>query len=241
MSLIGLSRNIIDKYYTKKNIVKYCIKIIKKYLKINKYNDLIIEPSAGNGSFIEYIKKICNNNIYLDIKPENKEIIKQNYLNYNPKKILKKYNKIHIIGNPPFGRQSSLAIKFIKKSCLFCDSFSFILPKSFKKESLKNKIPLNFHLLVEKDLPEYSFIVDKKDYNVPCIFQIWIKKSKERNKNIKQISKYFIFVKKNDNPDISIRRIGTNAGKIYENIKEKNSNSHYFIKIRKNYNKNKII
>jgi hypothetical protein len=47
---------------------------------------------------------------------------------------------IHIIGNPPFGRQSSTAIKFIKKSCLFCNSLSFILPKSFKKDSLKNKV-----------------------------------------------------------------------------------------------------
>ena len=27
----------------------------------------------------------------------------------------KDYKKIHIIGNPPFGRQSSSAIKFIKK------------------------------------------------------------------------------------------------------------------------------
>ena len=39
------------------------------------------------------------------------------------------FNKIHIIGNPPFGRQSSLAIKFIKKSVEYCDSISFILPK----------------------------------------------------------------------------------------------------------------
>ena len=53
------------------------------------------------------------------------------------------FKKIHIIGNPPFGRQSSLAIKFIKKSAEFCDSISFILPKSFKKDSLKKHFPLN--------------------------------------------------------------------------------------------------
>ena len=48
--------------------------------------------------------------------------------------------KIHVIGNPPFGRQSSLAIKFIKKSCSFSDTISFILPKSFKKDSMKKSI-----------------------------------------------------------------------------------------------------
>lgn len=52
----GLNRNSIDKFYTKKNIVKMCIRSCNKYLKINN-NDLIIEPSAGNGSFIKQIKK----------------------------------------------------------------------------------------------------------------------------------------------------------------------------------------
>ena len=125
----GLKRNTIDKYYTKDNIVNLCLNYIKEYIKINQ-NDLIIEPSAGNGAFISGIKLITNNFEFYDLEPNNDEIIKQDYLLYNYEG---NYNKIHIIGNPPFGRQSSLAIKFIKKSCKFCDSISFILPKSFKK------------------------------------------------------------------------------------------------------------
>lgn len=231
-----------DKFYTKNNIAKKIINIIKKKIKINKKFDLIIEPSAGNGAFIPYIKKISKNYLFYDIKPENKEIIKKNYLKLNYKKMLNKYNKIHIIGNPPFGKKSSLVIKFIKKSCLFCDSFSFILPKSFKKQSLKKSIPLNFHLIYQKNLPPNSFIINNKSYNVPCVFQIWIKKSFERKKEPKELSKYFYFVKKNNNPDIAIRRIGVNAGNLYdENINEKNINSHYFIKIHKELDKNKII
>ena len=147
----GLKRNSIDKYYTKNNVVDLCLELVKKYIEINT-NDLIIEPSAGNGSFIDGIKTITNNYMFYDLEPDNNEIIKQNYLLYDYTLIQNKFNNIHIIGNPPFGRQSSLAIKFIKKSCEFCDSISFILPKSFKKDSLKNKIPLNFHLIVEKFL-----------------------------------------------------------------------------------------
>ena len=74
---------------------------------------------------------------FYDLEPENDEIIKQDYLNFDYTGIADEFNKTHIIGNPPFGRQSSLAIKFIKKSVTYCDSISFILPKSFKKESLK--------------------------------------------------------------------------------------------------------
>ncbi len=80
--------------------------------------------------------------------PEHDEIIKQNYLELNYTKMREDFNKIHIIGNPPFGRQSSLAIKFIKKCCEFSNSISFILPKSFKKESMRK----SFH----NEFPSYS-------------------------------------------------------------------------------------
>ena len=52
----GLKRNTIDKFYTKQSIVIQCIEMFKKYISIEK-DDIIIEPSAGNGSFIEEIKK----------------------------------------------------------------------------------------------------------------------------------------------------------------------------------------
>ena len=75
----GLNRNTIDKYYTKEVIVDKCLNFIKKNIEINK-EDLIVEPSAGNGSFIEGIKSISKNYIFYDIEPENDEIIKQDYL-----------------------------------------------------------------------------------------------------------------------------------------------------------------
>jgi hypothetical protein len=41
-------------------------------------------------------------------------------------------------------------------------------------------------------------------------------------------------VKKTDNPDISFRRVGVNAGKIDIKIEDKNIQSHYFIKFLNN-------
>ena len=225
----GLKRNSIDKYYTKNNVVDLCLELVKKYIEINA-NDLIIEPSAGNGSFIDGIKTITSNFIFYDLEPDNNEIIIQDYLLYDYTIVKNDYNKIHIIGNPPFGRQSSLAIKFIKKSCEFCDSISFILPKSFKKESLKNKIPLNFHLIFENDLPDKSFLVDDIEHDVPCIFQIWEKRNINRIVQDKLYPNNFIFVKKTENPDISFRRVGVNSGKIDKIIQDKSIQSHYFIK-----------
>ena len=226
---IGLNRDIIDKYYTKPEVVNLCLKLIKKYIQIKPY-DLIIEPSAGNGSFISGIKSLSNNCIFYDLEPENPEIIKQDFLTGNYNELSSKYNNIHIIGNPPFGRQSSLAIKFIRKSCEFCNSISFILPKSFKKDSLKQKIPLNFHLILESDLPEKSFLVDGIEHDVPCVFQIWKKKTNNRVEPEKLEPSNFIFVKQIENPDISVRRVGVNAGYVDVNSVGKSIQSHYFIK-----------
>jgi len=226
----GLNRNTIDKYYTKDIVVELCLNLVKKYIEINT-DDLIVEPSAGNGSFITGIKSLTSNFRFYDLEPDNTEIIKQDYLLYDYGIIKNAFSKIHIIGNPPFGRQSSFAIKFIKKSCEFCDSVSFILPKSFKKESLKKTFPLNFHLIFEIDLPDKSFLVDGVEHNVPCIFQIWKKSDEERDAPEKLAPIHFIFTGKADEPDISFRRVGINAGKIdAANIDEKSVQSHYFIK-----------
>jgi len=227
----GLRRNTIDKYYTNPETVKLCIEYIDKYVVMDDL-DLIIEPSAGNGAFIEGIKSLTYNHLFYDIEPENDEIIKQDFLKLDiyAKGLNEFQNKIHIVGNPPFGRQSSLAIKFIKKACEFAYSISFILPKSFKKDSLIQKFPLNFHRIFEIDLPDNSFLVNGETHDVPCIFQIWMKRSYNRETVEQMKPLNFRFVKKTENPDISFRRVGVNAGTIDMECDSKSIQSHYFIK-----------
>ena len=222
---VGLKRNTIDKYYTKPAIAEQCLSAFNNAVTLAP-NDYIIEPSAGNGAFIPGIKALTNNYYFYDLEPANDEIIKKDYLkgDYSDTG-----QNIHTIGNPPFGRQSSLAIQFIKMSCKFSKSVSFILPKSFKKDSLKRAFPLNFHLIYEMDIPDNSFLVDGIEHNVPCVFQIWIKQPHHR-KEIETIEPtHFIFVKKTEAPDISVRRVGVNAGAINTNT-DQSIQSHYFIK-----------
>jgi hypothetical protein len=228
-SKTGLQRDVLDKFYTDKSIVLNCYKNIIDNISIDFEEDLIIEPSAGNGAFINTIKKLCKNYKFYDIEPEHKEIKKQDFLSLDLSYIDDINGKLHIIGNPPFGRQSSLAIKFIKKSCLYCDSISFILPKSFKKDSLKKHFPLNFHLIYEEDLPNNAFLIDDKETNVPSTFQIWIKKDIKRDLILKLTPSCYTFVKKTENPHIAFRRVGFYAGNIDINITDKSIQSHYFI------------
>ena len=45
---------------------------------------------------------------------------------------------------------------------------------------MKNKFPLNFHLVFERDLPENSFLVNGIEHDVPCVFQIWENRATNR-------------------------------------------------------------
>jgi predicted RNA methylase len=228
---VGLHRDSVDKYYTKQSVVDLCVNYVRSNGFIDMKNDIIIEPSAGNGAFIAGIRGLASRVLFLDLLPENEQITQQDYLELDVRGLMEasRGNRIHVIGNPPFGRQSSLAIKFIKKSCRFADSVSFILPKSFKKDRLQKAFPLHFHLILQKDLPKNSFIVSGVEYDVPCVFQIWVKMGTIRV--IKPILEpiHFAFVKQTEQPDISVRRIGANAGMISLDTRNKSVESHYFI------------
>ena len=109
-------------------------------------------------------------------------------------------------------------------------AFSFILPRSFKKPSLQRHFPSNFHLLCEYDVPAHSFVVENNTHDVPCVFQIWVKKDVPRAMPVKYIPRFFAFVKKHEPHDISFRRVGVYAGTIDRDTGSKSTETHYFIK-----------
>lgn len=210
-----------DKFYTKNETAIRLISL----LNLSEY-DMVIEPSAGNGSFSRNINH--NNLVSLDIEPENENIIRMDWFEFS----YDKNGSVIVVGNPPFGYQGSLALKFIKKcNELNVDCIAFILPKSYKKDSIKNKIPVSYHLSLEMDLEDDSFTLLDEDYSVPSVFQVWKRESFNRPKlNLKTKSEFIEFVKKNENPDYSFRRVGFYAGKIFDEVVDKSEQSHYFIK-----------
>jgi hypothetical protein len=235
----------LDKFYTKKNISKMCIDLVDKEYKLETF-DLIIEPSAGNGSFLEQIKH--KNIIGIDISPENDKIIKKDFLKYNPDK---KYNNILTIGNPPFGKISSLAIKFFNHASEWSNVIAFIIPKTFRRISVQNNLNLNFHLLKDIEIPNYPCSFEPP-MSVKCCFQIWIKKNKPRKEIILDLThddwEFIPFGPKDDNGqptppknvDFALRAYGGKCGEIFEkNLSKLRPKSYHWIK--SNIDKKKLI
>ncbi len=163
----------LDKFYTIPAISEKCLNSIG-----SRYNwtdwGLVIEPSAGNGSFLTQIP--TDKKLGIDISPEHKDIIKQDFLTYTPSSDV---GKILVVGNPPFGRVSSLAIKFFNHAAKWADVIAFIIPRTFRRVSVHNKLNTNFHLVFDEEIP-----MEPCSFSPPmmakCCFQIWEKSDTKR-------------------------------------------------------------
>jgi len=214
------NENGLDQFYTNKDIVLKCYNKLNEIINLNEY-DIHLEPSAGSGSFFNIMDN--TKKIGLDIEPKEKDIIKMNFFDYKPEED-KKYL---VIGNPPFGRVSSLAVKFFNKSAEFANCIAFIIPRTFKRVSIQNKLDLHFDLVYNEDLPITPCCFTPK-MTAKCCFLIWVKKETKRKKIIyDKTHSDFKFLKhgpkdNNNQPtppqncDFVIKAYGGNCGEIID-------------------------
>lgn len=220
----------LDKFYTKDSAVDVCL----AYLNLSEY-DCIIEPSAGSGAFSAKIPGA----LAFDLLPENENIQQADWLTLD-KQQFSGFNNILVVGNPPFGTSGSLAYSFIVASMEFANTVAFVLPKGFKKDSMKNRIPLNFELSCEIDLPENSFTLHGDEYSVPCVFQVWHKSENLRTKILyRTTTELFEFVKKNE-ADFRIQRVGGKAGTASFDL-DVSEASNYFVKNLSEYSNEQLV
>lgn len=238
-------KSLLDKFYTKYEIAEKFISNVIHLLQREKTLSsikTIIEPSAGSGNFSKQFNDflhLCDMKILAyDIDPVSSDIIKKNFLEDTLNDINNSGNSI-VIGNPPFGKQCSDAIKFFNKCASYknISYIAFILPSTFKKSSIQDRLDLNFHIIEQYEVPANSFILyyseqKQEEYSVPCVFQIWKRKNYLRNKSVRYIpSSHFTFVKLQEESNIYFRRVGVNAGECgLSKSKKCSEQSHYFIK-----------
>lgn len=216
-------KNANDKFYTKPSVALSCLEAIPGG--VDSF-DVWIEPSAGSGAFSSQVPG-C---LALDLAPEGDGILEQDWLLYERER--DDVEKVLVFGNPPFGQQNSLAVKFINHAAIFADSIAFILPRSFKKPSVQNRLHPNLHLALEIDLPKNSFTLEGEDYGVPCVFQVWtFNPVLLRAKHVAQEPAGFSYVKRDEEPNFSIQRVGGRAGFADLDWQNKSVTSNYFIKL----------
>ena len=167
ITIIGM-----DKFYTIPSYSEKCIKKIEEIYGSYSRWRMVVEPSAGNGSFFNQIP--TENKLGMDLEPECENILKQNFFDYVPKYTPDNL-PILVIGNPPFGRVSSSAIKFFNHAAAWADVIAFIVPRTFRKISVQNKLNTLFHLIYDEEIPISPCHFTPK-MMAKCCFQVWEKR-----------------------------------------------------------------
>jgi predicted RNA methylase len=217
----------LDQFYTDPAYAKQFLTTIAQTIDLSEY-DHLLEPSAGTGSFYNLLDS--KRRIGLDLDPKTNGIIKTDFFDWIPPP----GKKIITIGNPPFGKNSALAVKFFNRAAEFSDVIAFVIPKTFRKASIINRLNGNFHIVHDETVPDHSFIFNGDAYNVPCAGQIWQRKTIPREKiitlKLEQIKSWFELVEPRYS-DFAIQRVGGRAGLIRTADRMNfSAESHYFIR-----------
>lgn len=172
--------NVLDQYFTNKDLAKSLYKKTYEIIKIYERNlahYFWLEPSVGEGCFFDLLP--VDKRIGVDISPLREDIVKSDYLEYRLPD-----EKLIVIGNPPFGHRGVMALNFINHSQA-AEYVCFILPMFFEskgKGSIKYRVN-GFNLIHSERIPKNSFYVPttNKVIDVKCVFQIWSKNHKSEN------------------------------------------------------------
>jgi hypothetical protein len=173
--LTGLARASLDQFYTLPTIAARLVADLDARFPLSDFA-VVVEPAAGAGAFVAPLRGRHPDVRAYDLAPppgtDPANIATADFFQvvFPP---LPDGGRYAVVGNPPFGRQSALARRFIQRAAAFADLIAFILPRSFKKPALAHAFPAAFHLEHSEDLPLNAFVIGTRPHAVPCVFQIW--------------------------------------------------------------------
>jgi len=141
-----------------------------------------IEPAGGTGSFIDAarahgVKEILS----FDIEPHHPGVKRGDFL----KQKLTMGGAI-AMGNPPFGRNNALSVPFFNMCAKHCDLICFVVPRSWRKWSVINRLDPSFHLIDDYELQINYEDVDGSELSqkfwLNTIVQTWEKRAVDRGR-----------------------------------------------------------
>ncbi|MBB4155043.1 hypothetical protein GGQ80_002960 [Sphingomonas jinjuensis] len=183
----------------------------------------MVEPSAGSGSFSSLLPPGSR---ALDIDPKADGIESRDFL----KTSISTTRPLAFIGNPPFS--NGMAIRFFNHAAAQAEVIAFILPRSFRKASIQNRLNRRFHLLHEETVENDAFTFCSRPTHVPSIFQIWVRRPIERELRLSPLKhEHFDFVRDPHQADFAVQRVGARAGRVHDDL-WLSSQAHYLIRAK---------
>jgi len=219
-----------EQYYTPKPLAVELVAQIEKVLG-PLAGKTILEPAGGTGAFIEAVQAVgVSEVISFDIEPLHELVTVGDFLAQE----IKESNLI-TISNPPFGRNNSLSIPFFNHAAKVSDAICFIVPRSWRKWSVTNRLDLGFELALDLDI-EIDYVdsdgtpLSNKNHLATC-FQIW-KKADAPRTLVRVIDKGIIEKVSPDQADVSLTIFGYGCGKVKTEFEPIANTTQMFLKLK---------
>jgi hypothetical protein len=217
-------RSEFDQFFTPTKTVRWCLEQLRPFL---PRNPLYVEPSAGDGAFSSLLTPVTA----YDLNPLAEGIRRTDFLTV---RLVRNTRRV-VVGNPPYGRQSELAVRFLNHAASLSDTIAFILPPTFRKWSIQSRIDSTLSLVLCEDVPSQRYYTPDGSVitNHRRVFQIWQRGVSPNLRIIDQARDVSRFIEYTtpELATIAVRRVGGRAGQVLVGLNYSTS-STYFIKAK---------
>ena len=190
----------------------------------------VLEPAGGTGAFIEAARAHgASRFVAFDIEPKHPDVLAADFLG----------QKLQLQGavalsNPPFGRNNSLSIPFFNHAAAHCDYIAFIVPKSWRKWSVLNRLDRNFHLIADHDLQldyvDSAGVGLSERKRLATCFQVWQRQAQLRP--LVAVADNGLVTKTTpDLADVALTIFGYGCGTVRTDFERKPNSTRMFLKL----------
>jgi predicted RNA methylase len=219
-----------EQYYTPPQVAQDILKVVVELVD-DLEQKVFLEPAGGTGTFInEALENGFRHVLSFDIEPHHPLVSKGNFLE---KKI--PHNDCVTVSNPPFGRNNALSIPFFNKAAEYSDLIVFIVPRSWRKWTVQNKLDRRFTLVRDDDLDiDYvdasGELLSKNKYLRTCV-QYW--KKSEVLRDLVYVKDMDIIEKcKFQDADVSLTLFGYGCGTVKTEFAKKPNTTQMFLQLK---------
>ena len=144
-----------DAYFTHPDDVKWCLETLDRLYGLD--GKTALEPSAGSNVFPKHAPNVSWTTNELFPEFSNGTIHDYN-LDFAKDDLTQLGTFDFVIGNPPYGRNSTLARKFVLRSLELSNVVAMVVPKAMRRRTMWDKwFPDDCKVVFEEDLPNSTF------------------------------------------------------------------------------------
>ena len=217
----------LEQYYTPKHLAQSLTEELFSVLDSPQQRHFL-EPAGGTGSFIDALAGLGAKSITsMDTHPKHPKVMRGDFLAFQSS-----ISDLVTISNPPFGRNNALSIPFFNHAAHISTHIAFLVPRSWRKWSVQNRLDLNFHLLHDQDV---NLIYEDqageplaKSNELRTCFQIWEKRDSSRPRTVVPDNGY-IRKTSPEEADVAMRVFGYGCGQVLESFERKPNTTLMFL------------